>query len=52
MSADGPDLAEHTIIALEGALLLSRVRRDTGPLLRLRDRLRTELESAATTGHC
>jgi TetR/AcrR family transcriptional repressor of lmrAB and yxaGH operons len=47
-----PDLAEHAIIALEGALLLSRVRRDTGPLLLLRDRLRTELESAATTGHC
>jgi TetR/AcrR family transcriptional repressor of lmrAB and yxaGH operons len=52
VGTSAPDLAEYTIIALEGALLLSRVRRDTGPLLRLRDRLRTELESAATTGHC
>jgi TetR/AcrR family transcriptional repressor of lmrAB and yxaGH operons len=52
VGTSAPDLAEHTIIALEGALLLSRVQRDTGPLLRLRDRLHTELESAATTGHC
>jgi TetR/AcrR family transcriptional regulator, lmrAB and yxaGH operons repressor len=40
------DLAEHAIVCMEGGLLLSRVRRHTGPLLRVRDRLRIELQTA------
>jgi TetR/AcrR family transcriptional repressor of lmrAB and yxaGH operons len=37
-------MAEHTVMCLEGALLLSRVQRRTAPLLHARDRLCAELQ--------
>lgn len=43
------EMAEHAIMSLEGALLLSRVRRDPGPLRRVKDRLRDELDRAAAS---
>jgi TetR/AcrR family transcriptional regulator, lmrAB and yxaGH operons repressor len=39
-------LAEHAIMCMEGGLLISRVQRDTGPLLRVLDRLQADLVEA------
>ena len=50
MGAEAPDMAEHVIMTLEGALLLSRVNRDTAPLSRVRARLREELDRAGANG--
>jgi TetR/AcrR family transcriptional regulator, lmrAB and yxaGH operons repressor len=44
--AQARPLAEHTVMCLEGALLLSRVRRSISPLRHTRDRLCAELEQA------
>jgi TetR/AcrR family transcriptional repressor of lmrAB and yxaGH operons len=47
LGSGSSDLAEHTVLSLEGALLLSRVQRSTRPLLRVRDRLCAELDTAS-----